>query len=102
MLPGTRRCESRTCPHLLPIRPRRPATAILWGDSFADALQPAFDAASTQSNASLEIATVSGCAPIDVFPTPMRRIGQDSNPVPLATRQRYSSISRPRQRSIRS
>lgn len=45
-----------------------PATAILWGDSFADALQPAFDAASRQSNASAEIATVSGCAPIDVFP----------------------------------
>ncbi|BEV15474.1 acyltransferase [Herbaspirillum sp. DW155] len=45
-----------------------PATAILWGDSFADALQPAFDAASRQSNSSLEVATVSGCAPMDVFP----------------------------------
>jgi hypothetical protein len=80
-----------------------PATAILWGDSFADALQPAFDAASTQSNASLErLRPFRLRARSTSFPTPMRRIGQDSNPVPLATRQRYSSISRPRQRSIRS
>jgi peptidoglycan/LPS O-acetylase OafA/YrhL len=57
---------SRYCP--IGLANKTAPSLILWGDSFADSIQGPTDEITTKLGEKGEVATISGCPPIDVFP----------------------------------
>jgi len=66
-LDGDQAAARNNTPHLCQIGVNHPnfADAILWGDSFADAIQPMVEKILTESNLSGVVSTLSGCLPMN-------------------------------------